>query len=416
MRAEIIFIGTELLLGQIVNSNAVFLGQELISLGIDCYFQTIVGDNKDRIKEAFEIAIKRSDLIITTGGLGPTSDDLTTECLAEFFGEELVLDEKILQHIQNLFDKYNKKMAESNKKQALRPKSANILFNSAGTAPGIIWQKTFNEKQKIILTFPGVPTEVKIMWGEIAKPFLIDFLQSQNKNSEKLYFKELKFYGIGESDLAEKVQDLLDQNDPTTAPLAGQDECRLRIATKAINEEIANQKISEVESIIQKRVGQFIYGINQETLESVLIEKLKYKKQTIALAESCTGGLISKRLTDIPGSSVCIGLNIITYSNESKISLLKVKPQTLNEFGAVSEQTVLEMAAGIINLAKSDWALAVSGVAGPTGKPIGEIFLALINADNSFQEVKKLQLGNRSRKEIRWKTSQEALAWILKTI
>jgi nicotinamide-nucleotide amidase len=416
MRAEIIFIGTELLLGQIMNSNAVFLGAELMSLGIDCYFQTVVGDNKDRIKQAFETALTRSDLIITTGGLGPTSDDLTTECLAEFFGEELVLDQAILEHIQNLFVKYNKKMAESNKKQALRPKTADVLFNSAGTAPGIIWQKSFQEKQKIILTFPGVPREVKTMWNEIAKPFLIDLLHKQSPDLERLYFKELKFYGIGESDLAEKVQDLLDKNDPTTAPLAGQDECRLRIATKAINQEIANQKIKEIELIINQRVGQFIYGINDESLESVVINKLKDKKQTISLAESCTGGLISKRLTDIAGSSACIGLNVITYSNESKINLLKVKPETLSSSGAVSEQTVLEMATGIINLAKTDWALAVSGIAGPSGEPIGKVFLALIKSDNSFREVKTLDLGLRSREEIRWKTSQEALAWILKTI
>jgi len=415
MKAEIIFIGTELLLGQVLNSNAVFLGRELAALGIDCYFETIVGDNKERIKASFQTALDRADLIITTGGLGPTSDDLTTECWAELFDEELVFDEAVFQKIKERFERANKSMVESNRKQAYRPKSSDTLPNPAGTAPGIIWdvsklyeaKRGHSQERKLVMTFPGVPKELKAMWDTTAKKFLM----SLNASAERLFWKELKFYGIGESALAERVQDLLDLTDPTVAPLAGRDECRLRIACKGLTHAEAEEKLERLETEIKARVGQFLYGYDDDTLESVLGELLKQNKQTLAVAESCTGGLLSERLTSVPGSSAYVNLNVITYSNNSKKQILEVSEEALNSFGAVSQVVALQMAKGIKKLAKSDWSIAITGIAGPDGgtaeKPVGSVYIAWVG--EGIEEVKLFQFGARKREDIRWSACQEAL-------
>jgi len=422
MKAEVIYIGTELLLGEVLNTNAVFLGSELMSLGIDCYFQTVVGDNKDRIKESFQTALQRADLVITTGGLGPTPDDLTTECWAEFFDKELILDEVVLEEIKDKFKKLNRTMSPSNAKQAYRPQTADLFPNPAGSAPGIIWdvkelceQKNISTSDfKIVMTFPGVPRELKAMWKTTAR----DFLSSKIDASQKLFWKELRFYGIGESSLAEKVQDLLDLPDPTVAPLAGKAECLLRLATKAPTESEANIKLQSVEAEIKNRVGEFLYGYNSDTLESVVGKLLSEKQETLAVVESCTGGLLSKRLTDIAGSSNYIKLNATTYSNESKHKLLAVSQNTLQSCGAVSEQVALQMAQGMKALAESDWALSITGIAGPGGgseeKPVGTVYMALIG--KNFQETKLFHFGSRSRSDIRWITTQEALNWLRITL
>lgn len=418
MKAEIIFIGTELLLGQILNTNAVFLSKELASIGIDCYYQTVVGDNKERIQESFKTALQRADLVITTGGLGPTSDDLTIECWAEFFDQPLVFDEEVLKTVKARFEKANKVMSPSNKKLAYRPLGADILPNPDGSAPGIIWNVTKHCEQKqincsspkFVLTFPGVPRELHAMWKETA----IAFLSSQLIGAKKLFYKELKFFGIGESSLAERIQDLLDLDDPTVAPLIAEGECRLRIATKASNQEEATEKIQKIEKLIEDKAKDFIYGQDLDTLESVVGKLLSGKNHTLAVAESCTGGLVSKRLTDIPGSSSYIKLNLVTYSNESKEKFLNVSSSSLESFGAVSKEVALEMAAGIQELAKTNWGMAITGVAGPDGgspeKPVGTIYLAIVG--ENFKEVKKLEIGNRNRADIRWMASQEALNWM----
>jgi nicotinamide-nucleotide amidase len=417
MRAEIICIGTELLLGQIINSNAAFLGAELGALGIDCYFQTVVGDNKERIKESFKLALKRADLILTTGGLGPTSDDLTTECWAEFFEQSLVLDPEVLKHIEELFAKRNRPMAASNRKQALRPNGANLLSNPVGTAPGIVWDvselcKKYNlgeGQNKLIMTFPGVPRELKAMWSDSYR-----LLAKKMAGEKVLVWKELKFYGIGESLLAEKVQDLLDLNDPTVAPLAGHGECRLRLATKAGGQEEGLEKLKKFEETIRERVGEFIYGENADTLESLVAYLLKTKKQTLAIAESCTGGLLSQRLTEIPGSSEYTLLNIVTYSNESKKQILNVSQASLEHHGAVSEEVAYEMASGIKKLAGSDYGVSLTGIAGPDGgttdKPVGTVYIGLATPDKL--EVKNFSFGKATREDIRWLSTQEALNWL----
>lgn len=409
MKAEILTIGTELLLGQIVNTNTVYFSHRLNELGIDCLYQTTVGDNKDRIKECLKIAFDRADIILTSGGLGPTSDDLTIETIAEFFSEELIFDQEWADYLAQFFAERGRTMVSSNLKQAYRPKTAMKLNNPVGTAPGIIWrvdQYLGSKTPKVIITFPGVPRELKAMWEETVHSYL-----ANNFSAQQLFYKELKFIDIGESALAERMQKYLDKNDPTVAPLAGNQECRLRIATKGNNRDSAFEKINQVISAIREEVGEYIYGEDQDTLELAVGRLLIDKKKTVSLAESCTGGLLSQRMTSISGSSQYIGLNIVTYSNIAKEKILKVKSETLLQYGAVSHQTVYEMAEGMIDLADTDYAIAISGIAGPTSdqtnKPVGLVYIAI--ADGKNIETHEYNFGNAERDIIRYGATQKAL-------
>ncbi len=417
MKAELIFVGSELLLGHILNTNAVFLGLELAELGLDCHHQSVVGDNTKRLQEVLMTALKRSDLIITTGGLGPTVDDLTHESITDLFGVESIDDPAVLQKIEALFLERKKSMPPTNSKQAQRPTGSISLNNPKGTAPGIIWEVSalcaeklaiVSPNPKWIITFPGVPSEMKAMWQETAKPYL----QAQNPSTESLYSRSFKFCGVSESAMAERVFDLFDSADPTIAPLASLGECRLRVSTKAPSLAIAQQKWSTIEALIEQRLGEYLFGYDQDTLESVCAALLIAHKQTLALAESCTGGLLSQRLTSLAGSSSFTGLNLITYSNESKMEMLGVKPESLENYGAVSAQVALEMAAGAKTLAKSDLGLAVTGIAGPAGgsqdKPVGLVYIALVAGDG-YGVSQEYHFGQGKREEIRWRSSQEAL-------
>jgi nicotinamide-nucleotide amidase len=415
--AEVLSVGTELLLGQVLDTNSQFVAVELAKLGIDCYFRSTVGDNKQRVKDAIRIALNRADVLITTGGLGPTADDLTTECLAEFFQSELVFDEEVFAYISALFRERNYPMPESNRKQALRPSGADKLPNPAGTAPGLIWRlgkETLAqagieepERERIILTFPGVPRELKAMWRETAAPFL----QSQYSPGV-LWSIELKHYGIGESALAEQYGHLLEQANPTVAPYAGHGECRLRVTAKA-NDVAAARKIAEpVIEEIRTGSRHRCYGVDDDTLESVIGKLLTERELKLSVAESCTGGLVSQRLTDIPGSSKYIGLNVVTYSNQAKSQFLGVKDTTLASHGAVSAECAEEMAKGVLRLGQADIGLSVTGVAGPDGgteeKPVGLVYLGLACKD--FYAGQTLRLGVKSsRSEIRFRTANEAL-------
>ena len=416
MRAEILAVGTELLLGQIVNSNAAFLSQELNSLGIDCFYQTVVGDNKNRIKECLKIAFERANLVITTGGLGPTSDDLTVETCAEFFDTKMFLDEEALKDIKKIFERRKIHMVKSNEKQALRPLGSLIIPNPTGTAPGVIWDVTekINKKEtKILVCLPGVPSEMKLMWAGAMNSSLSQMLFE----GKQLFYKELKFYGIGESALAERVQDFLDMDDPTVAPLASEGECKLRIATKAESKDEAFEKISQTEKNIIKRVGEYIYGSDSDTLESVVARLFTEKKLSLTIAESCTGGLLSKRLTDIPGSSVFFKCSIVSYSNESKEKILGVSSSLINSKGAVSEEVAEEMAKGALKLSGSDISISITGIAGPTGdtpdKPLGLVFVSFCwqekNSKEIFTKNFRLDFGNAGRNNVRYRTTQECL-------
>lgn len=418
MRAEVLCIGTELLLGDVLDTNSQYLAQQLALLGLDCFYQVTVGDNPERIIACMRQALSRADILITTGGLGPTADDLTTQCVADAFGGELEMDQEVLAYITGLFTARGFPMPESNRKQALRPRGADILPNPVGSAPGMIWRLspenlafaglTDSGTVKSVLTFPGVPSEMKGMWAETARGYL-----EKNCAGGTIWSKELKHYGVGESALAEMNSHLLELANPTVAPYAGHWECRLRVAAKAPTREEAEALAQPVIDEIKNRSGVRCYGEDGDTLESVVGRLLTEKGLTLATAESCTGGLVSQRLTDVPGSSNYIVLNAVTYANEAKVSLLGVSPEIIERFGAVSPECARAMAEGMRRLAGADIALSVTGVAGPGGgtdeKPVGTVYVGL-SAANDFYFGRLLKLGSRlSRSEIRWRTANDAL-------
>lgn len=378
MVAEIICVGTELLLGQILNTNSQYLAQKLAELGIDLYFQTTVGDNMERLKMAIDIATKRSDILIFTGGLGPTSDDITKEAVADYFGLALVLDEDVLRRIEKFFERRQVKMPEINKKQAYVPEGAKVLHNKNGTAPGLIIEKD----GKIAILLPGPPFEMQPMFEEGVLPYLEKF------SKQKIYSRVLKFVGIGESSIEEALKDLiLSQTDPTMALYAKPFEVELRITTKKESEECAKSLLQSMENRIRERLGEYIYGVDRQLLEEVVIGLLAEKKLKVSVAESCTGGLICNKLTNVPGASEVFDRGFIVYSNEAKMKLLGVPEQVLKEHGAVSSQTARYMAQGALSNSLADIALSVTGIAGPGGgsetKPVGLVYIGIATKDYS---------------------------------
>jgi len=407
--AEIICVGTELLLGETINTNAAFISGKLAEIGIDCYYQSTVGDNPTRIKSVFDTALKRADIIIFTGGLGATDDDITVQSIAEHLNEELVLDENSLNRIKDFFDKIQTPFTECNKKQALRPKRAVHINNPVGTAPGIIWEIPWYERKKVILAFPGVPDELHLMWEESAKKYLSQFSHSV------LVTRYLKFIGISEVNLGNKVKDLMTRQNPTVAPLVNRWEPTIRIAAKSSKVEDANVLVDAVEKEIMIRVGEYFYGYGDETLEYIVGKLLIDRGLTVSLAESCTGGLISSRLTDISGSSNYIKLNFVTYSNESKIKNLGVHDKIIQNYGAVSKQTALSMAECTRALANTDIGVGVTGIAGPTGgtpeKPVGLVYIGI--CDKHFLEAHEIRIPSTlAREEIKYLASQHALNYL----
>lgn len=412
--AEILSIGTELLLGQVLDTNAQFIGTELAKLGIDCFYRTTVGDNVSRMKDSFKTALSRADIVICTGGLGPTADDLTMETIAAVFGVPMVFDEAVFERIKSLFATMRYKMPESNRKQALRPEGANILPNPVGTAPGIIWKidpqiaaKAGITGEKTILSFPGVPKELEAMWYETAVPYL-----AKTYSAGTIWSRELRHFGIGESALAEKFAHLLELSNPTVAPYAGRGECRLRVTSKSQTAEQAKALAMPVIDEILKGSGKLCYGFDNDTLESVVGSLLTEKGKTLAAAESCTGGLVSARLTDISGSSNYVKLNVVSYANEAKMELLGVTEQVLKSFGAVSAECAEQMAKGIRQVAKSDLGLSVTGIAGPTGgtveKPVGLVYIGLA-AEGKYTSKELRYPSHLSRADIRYRSANEAL-------
>ena len=406
MAAEIICVGTELLLGDIVNTNAQYLALELAKLGIPHYYQTVVGDNVERLKKAIAIARERSSILIFTGGLGPTPDDLTTETIADFFQTSLREDQEILAEIEAKFTSLGREMPPSNSKQALIPVGADFLPNLTGTAPGMIWQP---ETNVTILTFPGVPSEMKRMWVETAIPYL----ESQGWGKERIYSRYLKFRGIGESALAEKVAHLFDLTNPTVAPYAGLGEVRLRIATKAPSLEAALQVIEPVATEIKEIAGLDYFGADNETLPSVVGELLRQQKQTLSVAESCTGGGLGEIITQIAGSSDYFGGGVISYDNRVKVALLDVNEGDLNNFGAVSEIVAQQMALGVQKRLATEWGISITGIAGPGGgsetKPVGLVYIGLASPEGKVT-VSEHRFGeNRDRLTIRQISAYTAL-------
>ncbi|WP_088241310.1 competence/damage-inducible protein A [Calothrix rhizosoleniae] len=374
MSAEIICVGTELLLGDILNGNAQYLAQQLAQLGIPHYYQTVVGDNIARIKQAIAIAMSRSQILIFTGGLGPTPDDLTCEAIADFFGSPLEERQEVLEELHQKYAARGRVMAQNNRKQALIPQGAEILPNPTGTAPGIIWQP---RPDLTIFTFPGVPSEMHRMWEETAVPHL----KNQGWGQEVIYSRMLRFWGVAESTLAEKVAPYLDLPNPTVAPYAGKGEVRLRISVKSANPDAAEALITPVAQEIQAITGLDYYGADDDNLASVVGELLRQKGETVAVAESCTGGLLGQMLTEISGSSDYFRGGVIAYDNSVKMGLLGVNPQDLEKLGAVSGTVAEQMAAGVRSSLGATWGLSITGIAGPMGgtesKPVGLVYIGL---------------------------------------
>lgn len=391
MNAEIIAIGTEILLGDIVNSNAQYLAQELAALGIDMYYQQVVGDNEKRIVHAFDEAYSRSDIIITTGGLGPTDDDITKEVAAKYFNKELLQDEESIEKIKGYFKFRQRKMTENNLKQGLIPEGAIIINNNNGTAPGVI----IEENNKIMIILPGPPKEMKPMFEENVKPYL------QKKADSVLVSKMIKILGIGESAVAEEVKDLMDaQTNPTIAPYAKEVGVMLRVTAKAESQEEALKLISPIEEEIKERLGDNVYATEDIAIEDVVAKLLIEKKLTISTAESCTGGMIAGTLINYPGISEVFLEGAVTYSNEAKHRRLGVKNETLDKYGAVSEETAREMAIGIANTAGTDVSIVTTGIAGPDGgseeKPVGLVYIG-VYVQGEVIVQKHIFNGNRSR-------------------
>ncbi|MDB9375057.1 competence/damage-inducible protein A [Nodularia sphaerocarpa] len=406
MSAEIICVGTELLLGDILNGNSQYLAQQLAQLGIPHYYQTVVGDNPERLKQVIEIAISRAQILIFTGGLGPTPDDLTCETIADFFGVPLIEHPEIIEDITQKFAQRGRVMSPSNRKQALIPQGADILPNPTGTAPGIIWQP---RPEITIFTFPGVPSEMHRMWTDTAVPYL----KNQGWGKEIIYSRSLRFWGIGESALAEKVAPYFNLPNPTVAPYAGKGEVRLRISAKANSEAAAEALISPVEKQLKDIAGLDYYGADDETLASVVGNLLRLSGETLSVAESCTGGGLGQMLTDISGSSDYFWGGVISYDNSVKVGLLGVNPEDLDKFGAVSGTVAEQMAMGVKTRLSTSWGLSVTGIAGPTGgtqtKPVGLVYIGLAGPKNEVASFEYRFGAMRGRDLIRYVSASTAL-------
>jgi nicotinamide-nucleotide amidase len=401
-RAEIVTIGTEMLLGDLVDTNTAWISQRLAALGVGIYRHTTVGDNPERIVTALREAASRSDLVVTTGGLGPTSDDLTNACLSTLTGREMVEYREAREHVDRMFAKFGREPTANNYKQALFPEGTELIPNPVGTAMGALveWNGT------LFATLPGVPTEMKSMFEATLDPLI------RARSDGSIVSKTLHFAGIGESALAEKVQEFLDATDPTVAPLAGQGKVRLRITTRAATESEAQEKIAPVEKEVIARLSEYYFGEDDETLEGAVGRLLEERGATLALAESCTGGLLAKRLTDMPGSSAYFIEGLVTYSNESKERLLGVPHDLIVEHGAVSEPVARAMAEGARTVSGADYGLSVTGIAGPDGgteeKPVGLVFVGISDQEGTFAEKLDLTAWARSRDSIRERSANRA--------
>ena len=388
MKAEIVCVGTELLLGDVINTNAAVIAKGLAAIGINVYHQAVVGDNPERLEQTLTDALSRSDIVITTGGLGPTYDDLTKETVANHFGKKLVLDQKSLEQIESYYRRSNRVMTENNRKQAMMPEGCHILYNPNGTAPGCI----IESDGKIAVMMPGPPREMRPMFeGEVS-----DYLQKKFGGDGILFSKTINFFGVGESALEHRLHDMIvDMTNPTVAPYSKPAECQLRVTARAEDEKSAMALIEPVVQKIAEIYPDNIYGYDYHTINEAVVDVLGKKGLTLSTAESLTGGLIAQKLVEISGASAVLKGGIISYTNEVKHNVLGVSAETLETEGAVSRQCALEMARGARRLTNSDIAVSASGVAGPTGgtekTPVGRVYVAVVS--DKGEEVRELNLA-----------------------
>lgn len=401
---ELISVGTEILLGDILNTDAQYLSIELAKLGISVIHQSTVGDNKERLLAQLDEAAKRSDIIILSGGLGPTPDDLTKEVCCEFFGKEMFLHEPTVEKIKKYFSSKGIEMAQNNLKQAMLPKDCVIFPNDNGTAPGMAIEKDGVH----ILVLPGPPRELKPMFQNCAVPYLMQF------SDRIIVSHNIRTFGIGESSMAERVNDLFDARNPTVAPYAKDGEALLRVTAMAKTKEDAESLCEPVIEEIENRLDAYVYGVDYNCIEEAVVAMLKEHHLKVATAESCTGGLIAKRITDVPGASEVFECGIISYANEIKHKVLGVSEDDLNKYGAVSEPVAKQMAQGALKVSGADIAVSVTGIAGPdsdsTSKPVGLVYIGLADKENVW--VREIRTSRRDRSYNRYVSASNALNMI----
>jgi len=412
MNAEIIAVGTELLLGSVVNTNATFLSQRLASVGINVFYHTTVGDNPERIQEAIRLALTRSDIIITSGGLGPTVDDITMPMIAKAIGRRMIFNEKSMAKIREYFRHRGiRKITGNVKQQAFMPEGAVCLVNNFGTAAGV----AVHVGKAVIIALPGPPRELEPMFDNEIIPYL---KKNKYTGTDIIKTRTIKLTGGMESLVDSRAKDLLRLSGRTTVGIYSKPGMvELKITAKAKKDSEAERHIKPIEREIERRFGQLVFGKDDDTLEGVVGRMLLKKRLTISLAESCTGGLVSHRITNISGSSKYYADGVVSYANAAKESLLSVSEKTLKRYGAVSRQIALEMARGIRNVSGTDIGLALTGIAGPTGgskkKPVGLVFIAIVTDDR--KSVKEYRFTG-GRETIKWRASCAALDLIRLTI
>ena len=400
---EILSVGTELLLGNIANTDAQMLSQGLSELGLNVYWHTVVGDNPQRARDAVALAKERADIIITTGGLGPTCDDLTKNVLAEAFGKQLVFDQGSAERIRAYFQRIGRTMTDNNLQQAMLPQGCVILENDWGTAPGC----AFEAEGVHVIMLPGPPSECRPMFQYRARPYLLSLSEGV------IASHTIKLFGIGESTMEAQLREQMNaMTNPTLAPYAKEGECELRVTAKAATDEEAQALLKPTVEQVKALFGSKVYGVDVPSLEYVVLEGLKAKDLTLGAAESCTGGLIAKRLTDVPGASQAFRGGIVSYTNQVKTSALGVPQEVLDQYGAVSAETAAAMAEGVRRALGCDIALSSTGVAGPDrddrGNEVGTMFVAIATQEGTH--VRALKLGNRPMRErLRTQTASHAL-------
>ena len=406
MIVEIVSTGSELLLGQIVNTNAPYLAKKLNELGYDAVYQTTVGDNRSRMASVLSIALERADIVITSGGLGPTLGDITKEVSSQLLNRKMLLHEPSVEHIRGFFERRRLTMTDNNMRQAMMPEGAIVVKNERGTAPGVI----IEHENKTIIHLPGPPMELEHMFENGILPYLSGRFGGQGI----IVSKVLRTYGLGESSLEERIRDfLLIQKNPTIALLARSGEIHVRLTAKGESEESARALIGELEPRIRERIGEFVFGTDEQKLEEVAGKELTARKYTIALAESCTGGAVTARLTDVPGSSSYLIGSVVSYSNQIKRDVVGVPEAVLQAKGAVSEETARAMAEGIRSRFGADIGVGITGIAGPDGgtkqKPVGLVHIAVAGPQGTIAGEERF-VGQRN--VVRTRASNAALAMI----
>lgn len=399
MRTEIIAVGTELLLGEIVNTDAPMIAQGLAELGIGVYFQTVCGDNPDRLKSVLEVAKQRADLIITTGGLGPTADDLTKETIAAAFGKGLARDEESMARLREHFK--GRTMTKNNEKQADVPEGCTVFQNDWGTAPAC----AFEGEGCLVIMLPGPPRECTPLFREKVMPFL------EKRRGGALCSRYVKVFGMGESEMASRLSRQMDTwENPTAAPYAKEGECLVRITAMGKDKEEAFAMTEPAVREVRQVLGDVVYGVDADSLEQVVVQEMTARGLTLATAESCTGGLMGKRITDVPGASACYLGGVVSYQNEVKENLLGVRHETLITKGAVSEDTACQMAEGVRKALGADIGISTTGVAGPGGgtpeKPVGLIYVGISTKDKTW--AVRILRPRQSRESLRRLASSTA--------